>query len=127
MSLWNELKRRNVVCVSVPCVVTACLVVQVIKRFCRLSVSAMQSFVLSLQRLQLRSSRRWWWRGCSSGQMYGKLDLVRFAVSPIAKNLHNDPRWESFLERVGMPSRVVDTLELSIAVSYWPAPILRAL
>jgi len=49
--------------------------------------------------------------------MYGKFDLVRYAVDPLRKSLHDDPRWEAFLERVGMPSRIVDSLEFSIDIS----------
>lgn len=49
--------------------------------------------------------------------LYGKFDLVRYAVDPLRKSLHDDPRWEEFLERVGMPSRIVDSLEFSIDIS----------
>jgi len=49
--------------------------------------------------------------------LYGKFDLVRYAVDPLRKSLHDDPRWEVFLERVGMPSRIVDSLEFSIDIS----------
>jgi len=49
--------------------------------------------------------------------LYGKFDLVRYAVDPLRKSLHDDPRWEAFLEKVGIPSRIVDSLEFSIDIS----------
>ena len=51
--------------------------------------------------------------GLSPEQMMGpKLATV----NPLLQNLHDDPRWEQFRMKVGIPTELIESLQFSIDV-----------
>ena len=42
------------------------------------------------------------------------MEQVEAVVDPLLTNLHDDPRWEQFRMKVGMPTQLIRSLEFSI-------------
>lgn len=48
----------------------------------------------------------------------GRLQLIYLLSEPLLQNLHDDPRWEEFREKVGVPTELIESLEFSIDIPH---------
>lgn len=98
MSLYDELKRRNVIRVA------AGYVVAEVYAFRNEKDAAFEWLEKLLQK--------------PPSPIFGKYALIESTANPLLHNLHDDPRWEQFRMKVGVPTELVESLEFSIDIPH---------